>query len=230
MLLLTRRFLERFAYNALGMQNYEKAITCFRKIVEAFPDEKGTHYNYAVSLIGAGKTGEAEIHLIREIAVSGQRYEVLLALGELCYAGNKRSSAETYLKKALELCADEKAARLLREKLAVTGDPERYRDMIKGYGLFEEGARLLDTREWEKARTLFLEALKLDPGNPMTYNNLGVIALNHENQPETARAYFEKASHLSDLMIIKRNMQKAVFHIEKARASGEKTFPAREGA
>ncbi|MGC9325090.1 MAG: tetratricopeptide repeat protein [Desulfomonilia bacterium] len=216
-----KKFYERQALNALGVQDYEKAMQYFRKIMEAFPTERGVHYNYAVSLIGLKQYSEAQIHLIRELEISGERYEVLVTLGELYYLSKNRTKALTYLKMALEHCVDEKAARVIRKKISTARDPSQYERMLTGYATFEKGVDLLNAGSWEKAQHLFLEALKHDDANPMIYNNLGVIALNYEKDYAQAREYFEQALTYSDLPIIRKNFERTLFY--QHRNSSKKT-------
>jgi len=211
----------RLAFNALGCQDYEKASAYFARIVHWFPHDRGVHYNHAVSLMGARKYDEAHRQLMMELEVSGERYEILLTLGELFYRTDDFRNASKYLKMALEHCADDKASSTIRHKIAIANDPRRYASMIRGHTLFEEGIVHLDRGNGPEAKRLFQMALEHDPDNPMIYNNLGVIALNYEKDYEEARSYFEKALSYTSLSIVKKNLQKALFSLDrkKGRAS-----------
>jgi len=211
-------FYERQAFNALGMQDYEKASRHFRKIVEAFPDDRGVHYNYAVSLIGQKHYDEAQQHLLREIEIAGERFEVLVTLGELYYLSRNRTKALSSLKQALEHCVDDKAASVIRKKIATAKDPAQYEGMLNGYALFEKGAAQLNSGNWKQAQQLFVTALEHDGDNPLTYNNLGVIALNFEKDYTRAEEYFLQALTHSDLPIIRRNLEKALFYQQRDRS------------
>ncbi len=220
---ILKKIYERFAFNALGMQNYLKASQYFKKVVDARPRDRGVHYNYAVSLIGARQYDLAEKHLLEELGLSGERYEILKALGELYYTSNNPSSAASYLTKALEHCADEKEEALIRDRIAVSNNSSRYSNMLKAHEIFEQASAHLDNNQWLKAQMLFKQALGYDKDNPLIYNNLGVISLNHEKAYAKAKIYFEKALVHSDLPIIRRNLAKAKFHIDKEAGNTHKT-------
>jgi len=221
---ILRKVYERLAFNAMGMQDYEKASNYFEKILRAYPGERGVHYNYAVSLIGARQHKLAENHLLMELDISGERYELLKTLGELYYTDNNPQKAVNCLKMALTHCVDEKESSLLKKKIATASDSRLYSNMLKADALFNQAAHHLDNDQWQEARTLFQQALFYDKGNPLIYNNLGVISLNHEKAYMRAKDYFEQALVLSDLPIIKRNLAKAEFFIHKEARTGRKTF------
>ena len=220
---ILKKFYERFAFNALGVQDYRKASYYFKKIVDANPKDRGVHYNYAVSLIGSRQYPLAEKHLLKELDISGERYEILKTLGELYYTTNHSSKAVEFLKKALEHCTDDRDTSLIRKKIAVASDLREYSNMLKANSMFEKASSHLDNKQWQEARTLFKQALDYDKDNPLIYNNLGVISLNHEKKYLKARGYFQKALAYSDLPIIRRNLNKAEFYIEKEAKTSQKS-------
>ena len=215
MIRIMKKIYERQAFNALGVQDYEKASLHFKKIADAFPNDRGVHYNYAVSLIGQKHYDEAQQHLLREIEIAGERFEVLVTLGELYYLSRNRTKALSYLKLALEHCVDEKASRVIRKKIATAKDPAQYERMLRGYSLFEKGSSFLNSGNWEQAQRHFVQALEHDGDNPLTYNNLGVIALNFEKDYEKAHEYFVQALTHSDLPIIRKNLEKVLFYQQR---------------
>ncbi|MBN2298982.1 MAG: hypothetical protein JXM72_10330, partial [Deltaproteobacteria bacterium] len=190
----------------------------------AYPSERGVHYNYAVSLIGARQHTLAENHLLMELNISGERYELLKTLGELYYTSSNPIKAVACLKKALKHCVDEKESSIIEKKIATASDSRLYSNMLKADTLFAQAAHHLDNDQWKESRTLFEQALHYDRDNPLIYNNLGVISLNHEKAYMRAKDYFEKALVLSDLPIIKRNLAKAEFFIHKEARAGRKAY------
>jgi tetratricopeptide (TPR) repeat protein len=220
---ILKKIYERFALNALGIQDYRKASYYFKKIVDTNPQDRGVHYNYAVSLIGSRQYALAEKHLLNELNISGDRYEILKTLGELYYTNNNSSKALEFLKKAIEHCTDEKDAASIRKKITVAGDSRKYSNMLEANSMFERASSHLDNEQWQEACVLFKQALDYDRENPLIYNNLGVISLNHEKKYRKAKIYFEKALAYSDLPIIKRNLSKAEFHILKEAKNAQKT-------
>lgn len=215
MIKIVRKILEHFAFNALGVQDYRKASYYFKKIVDACPNRQGVHYNYAVSLIGSKQYALAEKHLLDEQRLTGERYEILKTLGELYYTNNNPGKALDFFRKSLEHCVDDKDAAVIRKKISIAGNPKQYYDILKANSMFEQASSRLDNNQWQEALTLFKQALDYDKDNPLIYNNLGVISLNHEKEYMKAKTYFQKALAYSDLPIIKRNLDKAEFHIQK---------------
>lgn len=61
----------------------------------------------------------------------------------------------------------------------------------------DEGAALGEQGKFPEARGKFMEALKLDPGNPQTLNNLGVLSLQTGDE-KAAMDYFKRALERTD--------------------------------
>ena len=214
--------MERLAFNALGMQAYDKACRYLERIADRYPKVPGVHYNYAVGLIGAGRQAEALRQLLIELSRGGERYEVLKALGELCYRSGRRSPARSYLRGALGHCADEAQAGGIRQQIAVAESPSRYTSMLRGQGLFQEACRFQEQGDWHQARALLFEALECDGTNALIFNNLGVIAMNHEQAYETAERYFEESLKHAELPLVRRNLARAAFLRTSGRQSALK--------
>jgi tetratricopeptide (TPR) repeat protein len=80
---------------------------------------------------------------------------------------------------------------------------------------YQKSSDRLENKQWQEGRVLFWQALEYDKDNPLIYNNLGIISLNHEKEYLKAKTYFQKALVYYNLTIIKRNPDKAEFHIQK---------------
>jgi len=212
---IIKKFYEHNAYNALASEDYEKSGQYFKKILNLFPFEKGANYNYAVSLIGAGKYNKAEIFLRKELDISGEKFEILRALGDVYYLNDKRLKARSFIKMAIKRCPEPKEMTALKKKLGITSDKKKYKLMLKGYSLYEKGTLFLQNNEWHKAQALFLEAADYDRYNPFIYNNLGVISMMYKKNYTEAKKYFDKALEHTDLLAIKNNYQKAKSLIKK---------------
>ncbi len=94
----------------------------------------------------------------------------------------------------------------------------------------DDGVALAEQRKFSEAKEKFMEALKLDPGNPQTLNNLGVLSLQTENE-KTALDYLKRALERTDeypdahynLAIIyfrQQNYKEALKEAEKAQKYG----------
>ncbi len=209
MLKLLRRFYDYQGYNALGSQNYTKAASYFRRVAAAYPDEQGVNYNLAVSLAGAGSCTEAIYYLRQELEVSGPVYNVLRALGEISFSSGRREDARRYLKQAIELAGESEDALKLKQLYRATGDKTLYEKSMRGRELFELGVSQMDAGHFVEARELYNQSLQYDQGNALIYNNLGVIALNHDHDAGQAEEYFLKAIECEDLPIFRMNLRKA---------------------
>lgn len=198
----------RFAMNALIIGDYSRAEKYFKKAMSINSNKQGINYNCAVAMIGTKKFDEAEICLHREMEISGQSYNTLKTISELYYVSGQREKATSYLKMTLEKCPDEDESALLKNKIKNSADEKTYRKSLKALDLFEKGAALLGEGEWEKARDEFLKALDFDKTNPFIYNNLGFISMMKEKKYFEARDLFRKALKLSNLPMIKQNLDK----------------------
>ena len=194
--------------NSLISGDYNKAEKYFKKAMSINSSKEGINYNCAVAMIGTKKFDEAEICLHKEIEISGQSYNILKTISELYYISGQREKAADYLKETLEKCPDENESALLKNKIKNTADEKTYKKSLKALELFEKGTALLNQGEWEKAKENFLKALDFDKTNPFVYNNLGFISMMKEKKYFEARELFKKALKLSNLPIIKQNLDK----------------------
>lgn len=198
----------RLALNALATGDYPKAEKYFKKAISINSKKEGIHYNCAVAMIGTKKFDEAEICLHREMEISGELYNTLKTVSELYYISGQRGKAGSFMKKALEKCPDEHESALLKNKIKNSADEKTYQRCLQALDLFEKGAALLSKGEWEEAKDQFIKALNLDKTNPFIYNNLGFICMMKEKKYFEARDFFRKAFKLSNLPLIKQNLDK----------------------
>jgi Tfp pilus assembly protein PilF len=94
--------------------------------------------------------------------------------------------------------------------------------MYEGFALnalgiqdYQKASDHLENKQWLEARALFRKALEYDKDNPLIYNNLGVISLNHGKEYLKEKTYFQKTLVYSNPPIINRNLDKAEIHIQK---------------
>jgi len=209
MLKIIRRFNEYQGYNALGSQHYVKAAKYFRKIAAAFATERGVNYNLAISLIGMRAYTEAIDCLLLELKVSGELYNVLLALGEVCFIQGERDNARSYLTAALNKATQSDDTSRLQQMLKNLAEVETYQRIMHGRQLFEQGVSEMDAGNFDEARSLYYQSLCYDEQNALIYNNLGVIALNQDRDSQEAAQYFNKALEYEELPLFRMNLRKA---------------------
>lgn len=198
----------RLAMNSLISGDYNKAEKYFKKAMSINSSKEGINYNCAVAMMGTKKFDEAEICLHKEMEISGQSYNILKTISELYYISGQREKATDFLKKALEKCPDENESALLKNKIKISTDEKIYKKSLKALDLFEKGTAFLNQGEWEEAKNSFLKALDFDKTNPLIYNNLGFISMMKDKKYFEAREFFKKALKLSNLPIIKQNLDK----------------------
>ncbi len=213
--MIFNRIYNRLAINALTVSDYQRAEKYFYKILKSSPERPGANYNYAISLIGLKNFNQAAEHLKKEIDVSGEHYNILKALSELEYNSGNRKDAVSWLKKAIERCPLANEEKIMKQKLKPAKSEELYARYVESHGFFEKGNELLDSEDWQAAREMFNQALKLDSTNPYIYNNLGFISMMKENKNEEACDLFIKALKIAEIPIIRKNLQKAEFRIKK---------------
>ena len=194
--------------NALSTGDYSTAEKYFKKAISVNSEKEGINYNCAVAMIGSKKFDEAETFLKNEIKISGEHYNILKTLSELYYNSGQRKKAFTYFKKTLEKCSDENESVLIKNKIKNSSDEKIYNKCLQAMEFFEKGAAFLNNGDWKKARGEFIKALNLDKTNPFIYNNLGFICMMKEKKYFEARELFRKALKLSNLPVIRQNLDK----------------------
>jgi len=206
--LIIDKIYNRLAMNALSTGDYSAAEKYFKKAISVNSEKEGINYNCAVAMIGSKKFDEAETFLKNEIKISGEHYNILKTLSELYYNSGQREKAFTYFKKTLEKCSDENESVLIKNKIKNSSDEKIYNKCLQAMEFFEKGAAFLNNGDWKKARGEFIKALNLDKTNPFIYNNLGFICMMKEKKYFEARELFRKALKLSNLPVIRQNLDK----------------------
>jgi tetratricopeptide (TPR) repeat protein len=196
---------DTFHYSNLGsvyglMGEPAKAVPLFKKAIELHPDRIGAYNNLGIAYISLGKYDEAidisekTLELWPENAASYdnlavayyhkkdypkavQNCESALALG---YAINPE------LLKVLRPYVEHKGEEVIDVE-SEQGERTATVLELNRQGITKGGGGDLDG-----AIELFLEALRLDPSNPETFNNLG-FAYYRKGQVLKAKEYFEKA-------------------------------------
>ncbi len=196
---------DTFHYSNLGsvyglMGEPAKAVPLFKKAIELHPDRIGAYNNLGIAYISLGKydkaidISEKTLELWPENAASYdnlavayyhkkdypkavQNCESALALG---YAINPE------LLKVLRPYVEHKGEEVIDVE-AEQGERTATVLELNRQGIAKGGGGDLDG-----AIELFLEALRLDPSNPETFNNLG-FAYYRKGQVLKAKEYFEKA-------------------------------------
>ncbi len=111
-------------------------------------------------------------------------------------AAPKTIMAHLYLARTLDLLEKPDAARAQLERVsAIAPGLDELRGRLESHRLRTEAERLFEKDEVSAALSTLVEALRLDPEDPITQNDLGVVAVSLGDTPR-ARECFERALQL----------------------------------
>ena len=210
-------FYKRFALNAFVLQRYEKALTYFGRITALCPDTPGVHYNMGLCLMGLKRFEEAEAAFKEDVRKNGTNWERCKALGDLCYIWGKRENAKQWYEKCRALSDDHPDAPWLDNRLALLSSSEDMAPMLDAHRLLEEGITCMGKKSHAEAESAFEEAVAKDPTNIQALNNLGVLRMEVNGDPDGAAACFRQAVALSGAPLYAENLKKALKSMEAAR-------------
>ena len=126
----------------------------------------------------------------------GRLDEAQRRLGAVLDAAPKTIMAHLYLARTLDLLGHPDAARTQLERvLAIAPGLDELQDRLESHRLRTEAERLFERNDTQAALSSLVEALRLDPEDPVTQNDLGVVAV---SLGDTARARecFQRALQL----------------------------------
>ncbi len=196
----------RFALNSLISGDYEKAEKYFRKIHRYNPNEPGFDYNLGLVKLAQFKYEDAESYFKNDISLYGESYERLRVMGDLYYVWGKREEAASWYEKALQECKNEIDKSLIKARLHNCSKIESFNNVVLSYRYYNEGNKLLESKEDEEALNLFSKAVELDNTNFQALNNKGSILMNYSRDYKKAEECFLKASRISNLPSIQKNL------------------------
>jgi len=126
----------------------------------------------------------------------GRLVEAQRRLEAVLDAAPKTIMAHLYLARTLDLLGQPDAARTQLERvLAIAPGLDELRDRLESHRLRTEAERLFEKNDTPAALSTLVEALRLDPEDPITQNDLGVVAV-ALGDPARARGCFERALQL----------------------------------
>jgi len=174
--------------SALG--DPETAERHFLRALELQPDYAQGHYYYARWLVEHGRTPQAMTHLERAIAISPGDVHPNRMLLDAYAALDDAASLAAHARRVLQIAPSDPAA-------------TAYLDGRVPYEVAEESARAyaelglakIHRRKWLESAALYRHALRLDPHDSSSWNNLG-WALGSAGFPALAVACFERALEL----------------------------------
>jgi len=185
---------------------YEQAITEWRELLAANPDDARIHSNLASALAQVGQYAEAISEFEKALGLNAQYREIYHNLGRTLLAAGRPDDAIKILRKGLELYPESpdlhdhlglalvsknRPAEARAEfENALELDPK---DVVAHFVL---GKTLAQEGDWDAAIAQFREALRLGPESELTHVNLGA-ALRHKGDWDAAIAEDREALKLN---------------------------------
>ena len=206
---------KRFALNAYVSENYSKALKYFNRIKKGNPNEPGINYNIGLCEMAAGNYEEAETCMLEDLWTFRRSYDRLRTLAELYFLWGRREKALEIYKEFREETGGLNEGEWLDMRIAVLESEEKFESAHAAVDKLKKAVELMKSGGMAEAAGLLAEAAKMDPGSYQIRNNLGVIAMKHEDNPAKALEYFRLADRLKPLPVYKANIQRAKKEIEK---------------
>ncbi|VFQ46159.1 tetratricopeptide repeat protein [Desulfoluna butyratoxydans] len=203
-------FYKRFALNAFVLQDYEKALTYFGKIAALCPDTPGAYYNMGLCLMGLKRFEEAEAAFKEDVRKNGMSHERCRALGDLGYLWGKKENAITWYERCRALSDDHPDSPWLDRRLALIASVNDMAPLQESQRLLEEGIACMAKKKNAVAESAFEKAVAKDPTNIQALNNLGVLRMEVNRDPEGAAACFRQITTLSGAPLYAENLKKAL--------------------
>ena len=211
-------FYNRFAFNALISEEYVKAIKYFKKIKKINPEQKGIDYNLGLCYLGNKDFTNSEVSLLSALNLESNKTELYKTLGDLYYLWGKQDQALTYYCKYREFTNPEVAGNWLKIRIDLLKASDDINKISIANQSLEDGIICMKQKSYTKAEQAFNTATTIDPSNYQAFNNLGVLMLRQNNNPEKALYYFNKATVLNPSPIFRANLiriKKQIDHITK---------------
>jgi tetratricopeptide (TPR) repeat protein len=174
--------------SALG--DPETAEHHFRRALELQPDYAQGHFYYARWLVEHGRAPEAMVHLERALAISPGDVHPNRMLLDAYAALDDVASLAAHCRRVLQIAPSDPAATAYLD-----GRPpyEVAEESAEAYA--ELGLAKIHRRKWLESAALYRHALRLDPNDSSSWNNLG-WALGSAGFRALAVACFERALEL----------------------------------
>ena len=203
------KYLERMAFNNYISQNFQKAEAYFKKILTLEPKRLGIRHNLGAIALAQKQFAKAEGLFLEEVAQFGENYPRLRLLADLYYLwGKKEKALDTYKQCNIQGPPDSDK-RLIKARIAVCKDAQRFTRVAEALKFYDEGNRLMEEKKWDEAEDQFVQAVKLDETNISAWNNLGTIRLNHFKNYQGAAEAFRRALSLQKIGWIESNLKNA---------------------
>ncbi len=197
------------AYNNLGLHHArqgktEEAISLYVKSLEIKPDHWEAYNNIGIAMMKKGNLKEAEQHLRKALIHKPNSRDVLNNLGVTLLKQERLEEAAQYFRRIL------------------SDNPGYIEAMIN------LGNTLLKSGSIDEAIDSYTKAMNIDPRNPELNNNLGK-AFEIKGKPEDAVKLYKNAlkgrpdytethKNLGIIFAKTKNLDKALYHLQKAAA------------
>jgi tetratricopeptide (TPR) repeat protein len=152
----------------VATNQYDKALGCYKILIESFPSNFLLHYNYGLLLEKLNKKNEAEESFLTAIKFQPVFYKSYLELGSIYDEQNNTDSAIKYYTKAMEIAP---------------ADPSAYEKLASLY---------IRQENPQKLEEILVKAIKLNIQSSIINEMLGFINFQNKNY-EIAETYYRRA-------------------------------------
>jgi Flp pilus assembly protein TadD len=206
--------LHDFAEQALARGLADEAEDACRKALAIDAAHLGAATTLANILLNRGDLAEARSLLERLEHIGLAAPHVVAALAAIALRDGRIAEAETRLRSVLAEQPKHPMARLYLARMHdLRGEPQHalrelellrdlapgikeFNDLVRAHQLRDQGGRLFQTGYTSQALETLVEALRLDPENPMLHNDIGVV-LHAMGERDRAKASFQRALTLA---------------------------------
>ncbi|BCR04902.1 hypothetical protein DESUT3_19710 [Desulfuromonas versatilis] len=199
------KLLERSAFNAFALSQFDKAAAAFEKLIALAPGRRGGRFNLGLALLAGNQWDAALGYFRQEADLFGETFPLVKAMAEAAYLKGERAAAREHYERALGQADSPSERNFCSLRLAICGSPERFAQARHARGLIDQGDAHMLRREYDAAEELFREATRLDPTSFQAMNNLGAIRLAKKDYA-SAQEYFQMADKIAELPMVKKNL------------------------
>jgi tetratricopeptide (TPR) repeat protein len=146
----------------------EQAESHFRRALDLTPDYARGHFYYARWLVDHQRAPEAIAHLERAVAVSPGDVDANRLLLEIHAATGNAEGLVARARRVLEIVPEDPTATAYASGSVPYEVDEESAEAYASLGL-----QRINAKEWLESATLYRQALRLDPNESSSWNNLG---------------------------------------------------------
>ncbi len=200
-------FFNRFALNAYISQDYPKALFWYEKILNTNTERVGLMHNIGLCHFAMNDYDNAETFLLEELSRYGDTDGRLRTLGDLYYRWKKGDQALVFYRRLHDYLNQDEC--WLKIRIALLENGAKTQKALCAADRLDEALEKMKCGLADDARNLLELGAEEDPSSFQILNNLGIIALQEDNDAAKAVSFFEQAEKLMPIPMHRANLKKA---------------------